>query len=496
MRGVLTSDILGYRISTHILREEYAARVRTPRLYAAISRDLIARWMFPIVPESNLLEDQPLSFRRGYQYIGPDTVFSKSADIGEYVVIGAGVTVGEGSSVRQSVIGPNCQIGPDVILEGVFLGEGCVIEAGCRIYHSILAENVLVKASSQLEPGCMVTSNVTLGPRAMLARHTRVAKLTEHVDVQMGGLGIGGAASDPLDINVLSTSPMSAAERMRILGRDSDGVVWDGSIDEPDDEEAFEAGDEKFKEDRRRAFALDSSFKPPVHRETGEDSETSCSEHEDLEEAYQEGNHQDMYSADEDGDEDGPHSDDGASHQRSQFMQEAQELIRHALDSSYSIENAALELNGLKFACNAAFRDCQHAILHALFSRSDAADMTKSVTRLWTTWGPLLAKFTHGSQEERDLISMVCSLCRSYSRSPDSPPPFERAFTLCIPLLYKTDVLDEQSIIDWYEAECVTHGEDNIYCRQIKSFVAWLQAEDSSDDSDDSGSDASDEDSD
>ncbi len=151
VRGVLTSDILGYRISTHILREEYAARVRTPRLYAAISRDLISRWMFPIVPESNLLEDQPLTFRRGYQYIGQDDVFSRTADIGENVVIGGSVTVGEGSVVKNSVIGPYCQIGADVVLDGAFLGEGCVIEAGCKILHSLLAENVLVKIGSIIE---------------------------------------------------------------------------------------------------------------------------------------------------------------------------------------------------------------------------------------------------------------------------------------------------------------------------------------------------------
>ncbi len=482
VRGVLTSDILGYRISTHILREEYAARVRTPRLYAAISRDLISRWMFPIVPESNLLEDQPLTFRRGYQYIGQDDVFSRTADIGENVVIGGSVTVGEGSVVKNSVIGPYCQIGADVVLDGAFLGEGCVIEAGCKILHSLLAENVLVKIGSIIESGCMVTSNVTLGPRASLPPHTRVAKLTEHVDVQMNNLGLG-SDSDPIDLNVLSTSPMSPAERLRVLGRESDGVVWEGPIEEESEETESETDDDELVEERRRAFALDSTFKPDRHKYEETDEESSPSEVEDsLNEDFEDVDSE-MHEFEND---DHAMSDVGASQSRSQFMQEAEEMLRHAVDSCYSVDNAALELNGLKFACNASFRDCQIAILHALFSRSDPNDLAKSFTRLWTTWGPLLAKFTHGHQEELDLISVVCSLCRTYNRAGEVAP-FERAFNICIPLLYKTDVLEDDSILEWYEKECTLHGEDNLYCRQIKSFVNWLEAssdEDSEEESD------------
>lgn len=483
VRGVLTSDILGYKISTHILREEYAARVRTPRLYASISRDLIARWMFPIVPESNLLEDQPLAFRRGYQYIGSDTVFSQTAEIGEYVVIGASVTVGEGSRIRNTVIGPNCQIGPDVVLEGAFLGEGCLIEAGAKVYSSILAENVLVKAGSLIERGCLVTSNVTLGPRAALPPFTRVAKLNEHIDVQLDNLSLAASPHDGIN-------RMTSAERLRILGLESDGVVWEGTIEMPEEEEAFDE-DENIKEERRKAFALDSNFKlhftydPP---EPSSDESDDVSE-DDFHGAISEGDLED--------DDPGSYSDgDGSSvgaPNHNQFTQEAEELVKHALDSNYSVDNAALELNGLKFACNATFKDCQSAILEALFSRCDAADLAKSVSKLWTRWGPLLTKFTHGAHEQVELIAMVCTLCRTHGRPHGSAGsgPFERAFTLCIPLLYKTDVLDDDSIIAWYAAESAAAGEDSLYCRQIRNFVAWLEAEDSDgndedDDEDDS----------
>lgn len=509
VRGVLQSDILGLRISTHILREEYAARVRTPRLYASISRDLIARWMFPIVPESNLLEEErPLSFRRGYQYIGPDVVFSRSAQIGEYCVIGASVTVGEGAKLSHSVLGACCQIGPDVVLDGVFLGEGCLIEAGCRIAHSILADNVLVKAGSVIEAGCLITSNVTIGPKAHLPAHTRVAKLTEHVDVTLNSFSIGSDPSDPGLLGDAATVPAGAQstyERLRMLGRDSDGVVWEGVTDPVDDEEALgelEAEDEAARLERKTAFALDdanSHYSPPSFLRN-DSMEPSSSDDDDDEFEDEHDGHGGYPAMDDDVTE---HGDVASIHstehqcKSKQFVREAVDLVLHAIDSTFSpadsIDNAALEVNGLKFACNASFQDCQLAILTALFSRTESGPaLATSLPKLWGRWSPLLAKFTLGHEEQLGLISMICNLCKTHSNPSDdgSSKPFERAFNIAIPILYKTDVLDDSAITAWYEAESAAAGPDSLYCRQIRAFVTWLQADESDEDeSDETSSD-------
>lgn len=154
-------------------------------------------------------------------------------------------------------------------------------------------------------------------------------------------------------------------------------------------------------------------------------------------------------------------------------------MVLHAIDSNYLVENAALELNGLKFACNASFQDCQLVILTALFARIDSEDLQASLTRLWTRWGPLLGKFTHGHQEELDLIRVVCNLCKTTEAKVGQGPPFEKAFNLAVPILYKTDVVEEGAIVEWYRNEAQVNGEDSLYCRQIRAFVTWLQAEDS-----------------
>lgn len=55
--GVLGQfEMLGKTIYTHILKgTEYAARVHDPHTYDVVSRDVIHRWAFPLVPDANLL---------------------------------------------------------------------------------------------------------------------------------------------------------------------------------------------------------------------------------------------------------------------------------------------------------------------------------------------------------------------------------------------------------------------------------------------------------
>ena len=53
--GVLSEEELGNKLYVHVLQREYAARVHNPRAYDAVSRDVLQRWVFPFVPDTNLL---------------------------------------------------------------------------------------------------------------------------------------------------------------------------------------------------------------------------------------------------------------------------------------------------------------------------------------------------------------------------------------------------------------------------------------------------------
>jgi translation initiation factor eIF-2B subunit epsilon len=65
--GVLSEEELGNKLHVHIIDEGYAGRVYNLRSYDAISRDILQRWTFPFVPDSNLFPAKkpwgPPSFR-------------------------------------------------------------------------------------------------------------------------------------------------------------------------------------------------------------------------------------------------------------------------------------------------------------------------------------------------------------------------------------------------------------------------------------------------
>lgn len=457
LRGVLTSDILGAKVATHIVSHDYASRVRSPHLYDSTSRDIIERWVFPIVPEADLLDEHSYSYRRGHRYIGPDVVLSRSAVLGSNVVLGAGVSVGENAVIKNSVIGPRCQIGSDVVIENAYIWESCYIENGSKIYSSILADNVRVRPSTVVNVGCLVTSNITLGPRTEIPRHTRVAKLGEHIDLALKQLGIG----DGEDIDSLTA-------RQKYLGEGSDGVVWEGNIDEGLGTEDEEVDDPAIREERRAAFEMGTSFHDsrPIFEDVISDDEGEAGDYDD--EGDYLGGAEDAAVA-----FDHAHDPTRSSYGRnlSKFMHDAFDLMKHAIETDYVVDNAQLELNSLKFSCNATFAECRHVIVQALFeSFGDPTHIDKLIIK----WSPLLLRFTQGVDEQVDLIDTVQVACQNH-------PGLERGFFTIVPLLYKTDVVDQDAVVSWYNSN---EASKPLYVRQIRGFVQWLLQDDDDEDGD------------
>lgn len=46
---------MGYKIFTHEIHSSYAARIDNYRSYDAISKDIIQRWTYPLVPDVQFL---------------------------------------------------------------------------------------------------------------------------------------------------------------------------------------------------------------------------------------------------------------------------------------------------------------------------------------------------------------------------------------------------------------------------------------------------------
>ncbi len=158
--------------------------------------------LIDIIPEFNLYEEYWKIYSKSDiippQFVAADATVERSI-IGEGTeiygtvinsVIGAGVTIGKGAVVkdsivmRESCIGDGAQVDKAIIAEGVTIGDGTVVGCGefapstydPKVYHADLA--VIGEHS-------VIPANVRIG------RNTAILGVTEEADYPNGQLNSG-----------------------------------------------------------------------------------------------------------------------------------------------------------------------------------------------------------------------------------------------------------------------------------------------------------------
>lgn len=102
---------LGMHIYGFVIHDEYAARVDDPYVYNQISRDVITRWVHPVVPDSLLQCSNEYQHMKRYVYRGKDIVLDKSVVLGECIVLGNKCAFGKNVTIDKATIGNDCIIG-------------------------------------------------------------------------------------------------------------------------------------------------------------------------------------------------------------------------------------------------------------------------------------------------------------------------------------------------------------------------------------------------
>jgi translation initiation factor eIF-2B subunit epsilon len=123
LHGVVTSEILGNSIHTHVIKDEYAARMKDLRTYAAVSTDIVHRWAFPMVPDLNWWQrrdDGDYKLLRRSVYRDRNVTLNRTAVLGGGTVVGGFTTIGAGSRLENCIIGRRCVIGDNVQLSNCF----------------------------------------------------------------------------------------------------------------------------------------------------------------------------------------------------------------------------------------------------------------------------------------------------------------------------------------------------------------------------------------
>lgn len=90
-----------YSCRVLVVQGEYAARVHNLRSYDAISRDILQRWAYPFVPDTNVFQKagawgaSSYKFGRHHRYLEAGASIPRSVNLGVDVCIGAGTSIGK-----------------------------------------------------------------------------------------------------------------------------------------------------------------------------------------------------------------------------------------------------------------------------------------------------------------------------------------------------------------------------------------------------------------
>ena len=130
--------------------------------------------------------------RTGVNILDPETTY-----IDPRVTIGAGTTILPGTILRgNTVIGMDCEIGPNAMVVDCVVGDRCVVNAS-QTYESILGEEVHVGPYAHIRPKCRIGDGCKVGAyveikNASFGPGTKMSHLTYVGDADVGsGVNFG-----------------------------------------------------------------------------------------------------------------------------------------------------------------------------------------------------------------------------------------------------------------------------------------------------------------
>ncbi len=166
---------LGNKIMAHVMdNDEYGMRVSDFRTYAAASRDIMLRWMYPMVPE-NIPGPLGMCYERNSIYRHHSVTLPRSTYIGRCSTICCNAKVGENCRVEGSVLGIGTVLEEGCNVTNSFLWGGAVVGKGASIDRAVVAEDVVIGNGVTVSRGCVLGKGAIVEPGATLPSFTRLS---------------------------------------------------------------------------------------------------------------------------------------------------------------------------------------------------------------------------------------------------------------------------------------------------------------------------------
>ncbi|EDV21926.1 Translation initiation factor eIF-2B subunit epsilon [Trichoplax sp. H2] len=432
IRGILISEeITGHQIHTYTVTDEYAVRVSNLHMYDAVSKDVIHRWSYPLVPdEKHTSKEESYTISQPNIYLGAvNVILARSCVLSEDVVIGSHCSVGEGTQIKSSVIGNGCKIGNNVIIKDSYVWNNVIIDDDCCIINSLLCDDCRIKRKVNINSGCLLSFGVVIGPDVTLEENSRFScqkPKPKHLMENDNTTGIGTEQNEEAE-------DIPNYDRA-ILGPEGIGYVWQPELfnDYMEDERGSLHSEDSDSDSAANGFEID--------------------------------------------DED-------------QFHSEVSESIRQGFADKTPAENIIYELNGSKFAYNRTVADVAQSVVLAIMdgpsSSSAKADNNSYLSyykEVFSYYKTLIENYAKTASCQIGCLEAIEDYCLENSTV------FHLIQKILL-MLYNLDIIEELPIQRWF-TNLPPESDETLSQRKrlrelVQPFISWLnEAEEESSEDD------------
>jgi len=447
LHGVLKDyELNGKTIHTEIVTDHYAARVFNLQSYEAVSNDVLGRWTYPLVPDSNLVAGQSYKFERGGLCKENGVVLARTCRIGKRTVLGKDTSIGDGSVVSNSIIGRRCQIGKNVTIKNAFIWDDVVIEDNSKVDRAIIASEAVVGTSSIVEPGALISFGVRVAENIVVKGGQRITRGKRKQD--------GPEAEPQLPSNPAIVGPSG-------LGYEFE----DESDDEADSANAFHSA----LIYSTHHLNLSSESISTISSSVSGDSQTVITRSRLSSFAG---------SISED--------DEHAGSSNENFHHDAVAGLLDGMKESDDIDSAKLEFMGLRLANNASDHQIRRAMATAFSKRisqlveNDKLEAKKAAVQAFSFKGvkKFLSEMAIGlERKEEDQVDFLVCLQKDLVHRLNGG----LILAAVCQTLYELEVLEEEAFLKWWEEaeDLAEQGKEEEEMKRVREksgvFVKWLR---------------------
>ncbi|KAG6599283.1 hypothetical protein SDJN03_09061, partial [Cucurbita argyrosperma subsp. sororia] len=460
VKGLLLDDIMGYKIYTHEICSSYAARIDNYRSYDTVSKDIIQRWTYPLVPDVKFFGNSAYKLERQGMYRASEILQARSAQVGPFTVIGDNSKIGDNTKITNSIIGQGCSIGSNVTIEGSYIWDNVTIEDGCKLSHAIVCDGVIIKSGAELEPGVILSFKVVVGDQFIVPSYSKVSLFQQPInqdsddELEYADNSSVADTTDKSNNELMSKSLEMQGLPASELGNGGIGHVWsicEGSVEEewrhsvapiPADklEKILQKATDDELELTRDANVL------PTSGELKSDSNVS------------------------DGDDNEDSRDDSIH-----FEKEVEATFLRGVHENIKVDNVILEVNSLRLSYNKVAADCAGALFYSLMQfaldspHGSSSELLQNTTNIITKWKKLLKYYLTDMDEEIEVILKFEEMCL------ESAKEFTPHFTKILCHLYDQEIIQEDAILRWDDEKKEADDSDKLFVKQAEKFIEWLR---------------------